>query len=80
MARKLILPRVHAMVLCDSIKRAPDEEGVHNLVGVRTRILAEELPYTHPQLGIYLQVTGRASAPQTAHILRGRLISSRMAA
>jgi hypothetical protein len=58
MAKKLILPRVHAMVICDSIQRIPDVEPVHNLVGVRTRILAEEFPYTHPLLCVYLQVTG----------------------
>jgi hypothetical protein len=46
------------MVLCDAIERAPGEDDVFNLIGVRTQIRAGSFPYSHPQLCIYLQVTG----------------------
>jgi len=55
---KLVLPRVHVMVLCDEIEPSADEEEVFDLRGVRTHITAASFPYTHPQLSVYLQVTG----------------------
>jgi hypothetical protein len=58
MAKKLVLPRIHVMVLCDEIEVSPDEEGVFNLNGVRTRVRAESFPHTHRQLWVYLQMTG----------------------
>jgi len=35
MAKKLVLPRVHVMVLCDRVQDVTDEEDVFNLLGVR---------------------------------------------
>jgi hypothetical protein len=55
---KAVLPRVHALVLCDEVEPAPGEEGVYNLLGVRTQIRAATFPYVHPRLSVYLQVTG----------------------
>jgi hypothetical protein len=57
---KVVLPRVHAMILCDDIERVPDEENAFNLLGVRTEIQAASFPHVHPQLCAYLQVTGHA--------------------
>jgi hypothetical protein len=57
MAKKAVLPRVHAMVLCDEIEPGA-EEGVIDLLGVRSAIQVESYPYVHPQLCVYLQVTG----------------------
>jgi hypothetical protein len=45
MAAKAVLPRVHAMVVCDEIESG-DEEDVYNLIGVRTSIQATSFPYT----------------------------------
>ena len=58
MAKKLVLPRVHAMVLCDDFDQSTDEDGVFHLHGVRSRIEADAFPYTHSQLCVYLQLTG----------------------
>src|SRR5215471_9133179 len=58
MARKLVLPRVHVIVLCDDFKPSADENDVFHLYGVRTRIEAEAFPYSHPQLCVYIQLTG----------------------
>ncbi len=55
---KLVLPRVHVMVLCDEIEPSPTEEDVFDLRSVRTDIAAPSFPYTQPQLSVYLQVTG----------------------
>jgi hypothetical protein len=60
MASKLVLPRVHVMVLCDEIESCPDEEEAFNLSGVRTKIRADAFPYNHAQLCVYLQLTGHA--------------------
>lgn len=54
----LVLPRVHVMVLCDEIEASPIEEEVFDLRGVRTSIAAPAFPYVHPQLCLYLQMTG----------------------
>lgn len=58
MAKKLVLPRVHVMVLCDDFEPSADEDGVFQLYGVRTRIQVDVFPYSHPQLCAYLQLTG----------------------
>ena len=55
---KVVLPRVHVMVLCDEIEPSSVEEDVFDLRGVRTHIVAPSFPYTHPQLCVYLQMTG----------------------
>ncbi len=55
---KLVLPRVHVMVLCDLVEEHPDEEGVFNLLGARARLSAANFPYSPGQLCAYLQVTG----------------------
>jgi len=55
---KLVLPRVHVMVLCDQIEPSPAEGDVFDLRGVRTFIAAPAFPYTQPQLCVYLQMTG----------------------
>jgi hypothetical protein len=59
MAGGSVLPRVHVMVVCDDIESVTGQEGVFNLTGVRAEIRAARFPYTHPQLAVYLQVTGR---------------------
>lgn len=58
MAKHLILPRVHVMVLCDDIEPSLEEEGVFQLLGVRSALQADSFPYIHPELCVYLQVTG----------------------
>jgi hypothetical protein len=58
MAKKLVLPRVHAMVLCDDFDWSPDEEEVFHLFGVRSNLAVSAFPYTHEQLVAYLQLTG----------------------
>jgi hypothetical protein len=58
MAKRLVLPRAHAMVLCDDFEQSSNEDGVFHLYGVRSRIHVDVFPYTHPQLCVYLQLTG----------------------
>ena len=58
MAKRLVLPRVHAMVLCDDFEQSSNEDGVFHLYGVRSRIDVDAFPYTHPQLCVFLQLTG----------------------
>jgi hypothetical protein len=58
MADGSVFARVHVLVLCDVVRRRPDEEAVFELHGVRTHVRARAFPYTHPQLSVYLQVTG----------------------
>lgn len=60
MAKKLVLPRVHVMVLCDQIEASSYDENVPNLLGVRTQIGADGFPYTHSEPNVYLQMTGHA--------------------
>jgi hypothetical protein len=57
MMAKATLPRVQAMVLCDDVETT-DEDGVFDLRGVRTQIVAEAFPHTHPHLCVFLQVSG----------------------
>jgi hypothetical protein len=73
MAKKLVLPRVHALILCDAIRRDPDDEEVVTLVNVRTQIFADAFPYTHPRLCVYLQVTGHeGTAAGTVTLIQAR--------
>jgi hypothetical protein len=58
MADGAVFARVHVLVLCDEIERRPGTEVVYDLRRVRTGIQAASFPYTHPQLGVYLQVSG----------------------
>jgi hypothetical protein len=53
-----VFARVHVLVLCDEVEERPGEEAVFDLRGVRTHVQAHSFPYTHPQLDVYLQVTG----------------------
>ena len=55
---KLVLPRVHVMVLCDEIEASQTEEDVFDLKGVRTSIAAPSFAHVHPQLCVYVQMTG----------------------
>jgi hypothetical protein len=58
MADGSVFARVHVMVLCDDVEERPGEEAVFDLRGVRAHVQARSFPYTHPQLWVYLQVTG----------------------
>jgi hypothetical protein len=60
MAKRLVLPRVHAMMLCDDLEPSADEEWVFHLYGVRSRIEVDAFPYSRPQLCVYVQLTGHA--------------------
>jgi hypothetical protein len=55
---KLVLPRVHAMVLCDGVRESEDEEGVFDLTGVRTVIETSSFPAMCPRLCVFLQASG----------------------
>jgi hypothetical protein len=57
-AKKLVLPRVHVMVMCDEIVAHEAEENVLDLIGVRTELRAPSFPYTHERIVVYVQVTG----------------------
>jgi hypothetical protein len=65
-----VFARVHVLVLCDEVEKRPGEEGVFDLRGVRTHVQAGSFPYTHPQLSVYLQVTGHAGT------VTGRVVGS----
>jgi hypothetical protein len=58
MADGSVFARVHVLVLCDDVEEHPGEEAVFDLRGVRGHVQARSFPYTHPQLFVYLQVTG----------------------
>jgi len=58
MADGSVFARVHVLILCDEIEELPGGEDLFDLRGVRTRVRAQSIPYVHPQLCIYLQVTG----------------------
>ena len=58
MADGSVFARVHVLVLCDEVEQRAGEEAVYDLHGVRTYVSAGAFPYTHPQLSVYLQVTG----------------------
>jgi hypothetical protein len=58
MADGSVFARVHVLVLCDAVEERLAEEDVYDLRGVRTYVCARAFPYTHPELWVYLQVTG----------------------
>jgi hypothetical protein len=58
MADDSVFARVHVLVLCDEVEELSGEEQLFNLNGVRTQVGASAFPYIHPQLCVYLQVTG----------------------
>ncbi len=58
MADGSLFARVHALVVCDEVAPSPGEEGVFDLRGVRVELRAASFPHTHPQLCVYLQVSG----------------------
>jgi hypothetical protein len=66
---KVVLPRVQAMVLCDAVW-ATDEDGVLDLRRVRTEIVAEAFPYTHPHLCVFLQVSGHEGSAAFRVVIR----------
>jgi hypothetical protein len=55
---KVVLPRLHVIILCDEIEPSPSGDEVFDLRGVRTSLSAPAFPYIHPQLCVYLQATG----------------------
>lgn len=57
---KVVLPRVHVMLVCDEVEPVPEEQEVFNLFGVRKHIEAPSFPHVHPRLMVYLQMTGHA--------------------
>src|SRR5439155_5235130 len=58
MADGSVFARVHVLILCDEIEELPGGEDVFDLSGIRTQVRAASFPYVHPQLCIYLQITG----------------------
>jgi hypothetical protein len=58
MADGSVFARVHVLVLCDEIDERPAEEAVFDLRGVRSHVSARLFPYVHPELWVYLQLTG----------------------
>jgi hypothetical protein len=64
MAKKLVLPRVHVMILCDDYEPSSDEEWVVHLYGVRSKIAITAFPYSHPRLCVYLQLTGHVGTTE----------------
>jgi hypothetical protein len=68
MADGSVFARVHVLVLCDEVEELPGEEAVYDLHGVRTYVRARAFPYTHPQLSVYLQVTGH-QGPASGHVV-----------
>jgi hypothetical protein len=59
MADAALFPRVHVMVICDEIEQTSGDPDTFNLQGVRSEIKVPGFPYTHPQLSVYMQVSGR---------------------
>ena len=68
MAGKLVLPRVHVMVMCDEIADHPGEEYVYDLHGVRSEIHAIDFPYRHSRLCVFLHLTGHEGTA-SLHVL-----------
>jgi hypothetical protein len=62
MADGSVFARVHVLVLCDEVERLPGTEVVYDLRRVRTGIRVSSFPYTHPQLCVYLQLSGPEGA------------------
>jgi hypothetical protein len=57
---KAILPRIHALLVCNDYQASPGEVDVYTLFGVRTQIQASTFPHIQPQLYVYLQAAGHA--------------------
>jgi len=55
---KAVLPRVHALVICDEIEERWEGDSLHDLLGVRYELSAPMFPYRCPQLCVYAQVAG----------------------
>ncbi len=68
MADGSVFACVQVLVLCDAIEELPGEEEVFDLHGVRTHLRAEAFPYTHPELWVYLQVTGHPGSA-SGHVI-----------
>jgi hypothetical protein len=73
MGKQLVLPRVHAMVVCDGIEESDDEEGVFHLYGVRTWLSAELFPFICSELWVYAQVAGHpGTVPGPSRLFKQR--------
>jgi hypothetical protein len=59
MAAKMVLPRVHALIVCDEAGPTTTNADVFDLHNVRTGIMAAAFPYTHPLLAVFVQVSGQ---------------------
>jgi hypothetical protein len=68
MADGSVFARVHVLILCDDVEEFSNGEELFDLRGVRTQVSASSFPYVHPQLCIYLQITGHAG------IASGRIV------
>jgi hypothetical protein len=55
---KLVLPRVQAMVLCDSLRESDEEADVFNLTGVRAVLEVASFPAQYPRLCVFLHMSG----------------------
>jgi hypothetical protein len=53
-----VLPRVQAMVLCDTIEESDDEIGVYHLTGVRSVLHVPAFPAFQPRLSVFVQMSG----------------------
>ena len=58
MAKKLVAPRVHALVICEDIEDRWDGDELQDLLGVRTYCGTPIFPFICPQLCVYMQATG----------------------
>src|SRR5262245_3829751 len=58
MADDSVFARIHALVLCDDVDELTGDEPLFNLSRVRTEVRASTFPYVHPQICVYLQVSG----------------------
>ncbi len=55
---KLVLARVQAMVLCDTVEESALETGTFDLEGVRSTFEVPIFPFTRPLLCVCLQMSG----------------------
>ena len=74
MADGSVYARVHALVVCDEVVPRPGEKDVFDLYGARVGLRVASFPYTHPQLCVYLQVSGHEGT------VSARLVAVREAA
>jgi hypothetical protein len=54
---KLVLPRVHAMILCDDAEQSDQEAGVFQLTGVRT-VIEASFPAVVSRFCVFLHMSG----------------------